>query len=107
LVYVINAKYIKDFKRVFPERDKTDFIDRQFIAEYLRTGCLPHPFEANNRYLPLQRLVRYRYHLVKNIERKSKFFLSNLFLSFLTGFRINQLRIWEKLLQMFLVNFIL
>ena len=82
LVYVINAKYIKDFKRAFPERDKTDLIDSQFIAEYLRFGKLPHPFEANNRYLPLQRLVRYRYHLVKNIERESKFFLANLFLKF-------------------------
>jgi len=82
LVYVINAKYIKDFKRAFPERDKTDLIDSQFIAEYLRFGKLPHPFEPNNRYLPLQRLVRYRYHLVKNIERESKFFLANLFLKF-------------------------
>jgi len=82
LVYVINTKYTKDFKRAFPEKDKTDFIDSQLIAEYLRTGCLPHPFEANNRYLPLQRLVRYRYHLVKNIERETKFFLANLFLKF-------------------------
>ena len=82
LVYVINAKYIKDFKRAFPDRDKTDFVDSQFIAEYLRFGKLPRPFEANNRYLPLQRLVRYRYHLVKNIERETKFFLANLFLKF-------------------------
>jgi len=82
LVYVINAKYIKDFKRAFPERDKTDLIDSQFIAEYLRFEKLPHPFEPNNRYLPLQRLVRYRYHLVKDIERESKFFLANLFLKF-------------------------
>jgi len=82
LVYIINAKYIKDFKRAFPERDKTDLVDSQFIAEYLRFGKLPHPFEANNRYLPLQRLVRYRYHLVKNIERETKFFIANLFLKF-------------------------
>lgn len=82
LVYVINAKYIKDFKRAFPDRDKIDFVDSQFIAEYLRFGKLPRPFEANNRYLPLQRLVRYRYHLVKNLERETKFFLANLFLKF-------------------------
>ena len=47
LVYVINAKYIKDFKGAFPERDKTDLIDSQFIAEYLRFEKLPHPFEPN------------------------------------------------------------
>jgi len=66
----------------FLKRDKTDFIDSQFIAEYLRFENLPHPFEPNNRYLPLQRLVRYRYRLVKDIERESKFFLANLFLKF-------------------------
>lgn len=82
LVYVINAKHIKDFKKAFPETDKTDLLDSQFIAEYLRFGRLPHPFQANNRYLPLQRLVRYRYHLVKNIQRETKFFLANLFLKF-------------------------
>jgi len=82
LVYLINAKYIKDFKRAFPEKDKTNLIDSKFITEYLRFGKLPHPFEANNRYLLLQRLVRYRYHLVKNIERETKFFLANLFLKF-------------------------
>jgi transposase len=82
LVYLINAKYVKDFKRAFPERDKTDFVDSQFIAEYLRFGKLPHPFEVNNRYLPLERMVRYRYHLIKNIERETKFFLANLFLKF-------------------------
>ena len=71
LVYVINAKHIKDFKRAFPERDKTDLIDSQFITEYLRFRKLPHLFEANNRYLPLQRLVRYRYHLVKNTKRET------------------------------------
>jgi len=41
LVYLINAKYIKDFKKAFPEKDKTDLIDSQFIAEYLRFGRLP------------------------------------------------------------------
>ena len=82
LVYVIGAKHIKDFKKAFPERDKTDLVDSQFIAEYLRFGRLPHPFQAKCRYLPLQRLVRYRYHLVKNLERETKFFLANLFLKF-------------------------
>ena len=82
LVYVTRAKHIKDFKKAFPEREKTDLVDSQFIAEYLRFGRLPYPFQAKCPYLPLQRLVRYRYHLVKNLERETKFFLANLFLKF-------------------------
>jgi len=77
LAYLINAKNIKDFKKAFPERDKTNLIARYVHCRIPSLGRLPHPFEANNRYLPLQRLVRYRYHLVKNIERETKCFLAN------------------------------
>ena len=82
LVYAINAKHIKDFKKAFPETDRRDLVDSQFIAEYLRFGRLPHPFHAKCRYLPLQRIVRYRYHLAGDIQRETKFFLANLFLKF-------------------------
>jgi transposase len=81
-VYLINAKYISRFKKAFPEREKTDLVDAQVIAEYLRFGKLPVEYQPENRHLPLQRLVRYRYHLVKMMEREKKFFLSNLFLVF-------------------------
>jgi len=50
LVYVTRAKHIKDFKKAFPEREKTDLVDSQFIAEYLRFGRLSHPFQAKCRY---------------------------------------------------------
>lgn len=68
-LYQINAKYLNRFKRSFPEKEKTDLVDAQFVAEYLRFGRLPVEFKPDNPYLPLQRLVRYRYHLVKNIEK--------------------------------------
>jgi len=106
LVYVINAKYIKDFKRAFSDRDKTDFVDSQFIAEYLRFGKFPRPFEVNNCYLPLQRLVRYRYHSVKNIERETKFFLAISFLSSPIGFKIDPLKDWKRAPWTFSQNFI-
>jgi len=96
LVYLINAKYIKDFKRAFPEKDKTDLVDSQFIAEYLRFGKLSHPFEGGSRYLPLKRLVRYRYHLIKTIERETKFFLANLFLKFPGWVQIKPMRTLGK-----------
>jgi transposase len=80
--YMINAKYIHRFKKAFPEKEKTDLVDAQFIAEYLRFGKLPAKYGQDSRYLPLRRLVRYRYHLIKTIEREKKLFCANLFLSF-------------------------
>ena len=81
-VYQINAKYIKRFKKAFPEKEKTDLVDAQFIAEYLRFGKLPVDYKPQMLHLPLKRLVRYRYHLAKNIEREKKIFIANLFLLF-------------------------
>jgi len=81
-VYQINAKYINRFKKSFPEKEHTDPVDSRVIAEYLRFGRLPVEFKPDSPYLPLQRLVRYRYHLVKNIEREKKIYLANLFLKF-------------------------
>lgn len=81
-VYMINAKYIHRFKKAFPEKEKTDLTDAQFVAEYLRFGKLPVEYEPDSLYLPLKRLIRYRYHLVKSIEREKKLFIANLFLKF-------------------------
>lgn len=81
-VYQINAKYIHRFKKAFPEREKTDLVDAQIIAEYLRFGKLPVEYNPTALYLPLRRLVRYRYHLVKAIEREKKIFMAHLFLKF-------------------------
>ena len=81
-LYQINAKYINRFKKAFSEKEHTDILDARAIAEYLRFGRLPAEFKPDSPYLPLQRLVRYRYHLVKTIEREKKLYLANLFLKF-------------------------
>lgn len=82
LIYMINAKRIHDFKGAFPEKDKTDLVDAEVIAEFLRFGQLPEPYEGQAPYLPLKRLVRYRYHVVRTIQREKQYFVSNLFLKF-------------------------
>ncbi|MBW1896802.1 MAG: IS110 family transposase [Deltaproteobacteria bacterium] len=82
LVYMVNAKRIHDFKGAFPERDKTDLVDAEVIAEFLRFGRLPEPYEGQAPYLPLKRLVRYRYHVVRTIQRETQYFIANLFLKF-------------------------
>jgi transposase len=82
LVYMINAKRVHDFKGAFPEKDKTDLVDAEVIAEFLRFGRLPEPYEGQAPYLPLKRLVRYRYHIVRTLQRETQYFVSHLFLKF-------------------------
>ena len=90
--YMINAKYIHRFKKAFPEKEKTDLVDAEFTAEYVRFGKLPAKYGPDKQYLPLRRLVRYRYHLIKTIEKEKKLFCANLFYPFPAGCRKNQLK---------------
>ncbi|MCH8289999.1 IS110 family transposase [Candidatus Poribacteria bacterium] len=86
--YRINPKLIKRFKK----SDNTDESAAFFIADFLRFGRLPHPFEAHANYLPLQRcvrfflppagLTRFRAHLTQQIAAEKNYFLSHLFLKF-------------------------
>jgi hypothetical protein len=54
------------------------------IADRLRFGRLPESCQVDFRYLPLQRLTRFRYRLVQTITREKNYFLTNLFLKFNT-----------------------
>lgn len=80
-IYRINPKRIKNFKKSYPDGDNTDKTAAFFIADFLRFGRLPHPFNANMDYLPLQRLTRFRVHLARSITAEKNYFLSHLFLS--------------------------
>jgi len=84
-LYRINAKLIRNFKRSYPTTDKTDPIDSFAIADYLRFGRLPAPYQQSQIFFPLQRLTRYRFHLVKTLTREYNYFLANLFFKF-SGF---------------------
>lgn len=70
-LYLFNPRTIKHFKKVLAERDKVDPKDALAVAERLRFGGrLPHPLTFDERYLPLQRLTRYRYHLARILARE-------------------------------------
>jgi hypothetical protein len=56
--------------------------DAFFIAERLRIGRLPAPFQVDVLYAPLQRLTRFRAHLAQTLAREKNYFLSFLFLKF-------------------------
>jgi transposase len=81
-VYLLNPRLVSGLKKVYTDQGKTDHIDAWFIAERLRIGRLPAPFEVDLLYAPLQRLTRFRFHLAKTLAREKNYFLTFLFLKF-------------------------
>jgi transposase len=81
-VYAFNPKLVSGLKKAYADGGKTDRRDAFFIAERLRLGRLPAPFQLDVLYAPLQRLTRFRVHLVQNLVREKNYFLSFLFLKF-------------------------
>lgn len=82
LIYQFNPKLTAGMKKLYVDIDKTDNIDPFVIADRLRFGRLPEPYEENKIYFPLKRLTRYRYHLVNTIAREKAYFVTHLFLKF-------------------------
>lgn len=83
-VYLLNPKLVHGLKKAYSDRGKTDRLDAWFIAERLRIGRLPAPFEVDLVYAPLQRLTRFRSHLAQTLAREKNYFLTFLFLKFST-----------------------
>ncbi len=82
-LYRFNPRLIKPFKVSLKLRDKTDPEDAYAIAEYLRfRGESAEEYRAKMDHLPLQRLTRFRWHLVQQLVRERNYFLSQLFLKF-------------------------
>jgi transposase len=81
-VYAFNPRLIKGFKKALADISKSDINDAYAITERLRFGRLPAPFIPNELYQPLQRLTRFRCHLMHQITREKNYFLSFLFLKF-------------------------
>lgn len=81
-VYLFNPRLVSGLKKAYSDQGKTDRIDAWFIAERLRIGRLPAPFEVDLVYAPLQRLTRFRFHLAKTLAREKNYFLTFLFLKF-------------------------
>lgn len=79
-VFVINPKLIKNFKKAYTEQSKTDPTCAFAIADFVRFGRLPKPYSDSIKYQPLQRLTRFRLHLIETLTREKQFFLNHLFL---------------------------
>src|SRR6266545_3209848 len=82
-IYALNPQLVETFRKNFGALPKSDHADAFLIAERIRYGRkLPSPFQLDTRYAPLQRLTRFRCHLVQNLVREKNYFLSFLFLTF-------------------------
>jgi len=81
-IYVFNPSLVQGLKRVYADAGKTDRLDAFFIAERLRVGRLPIPFQPDLVYAPLQRLTRFRMHLAQTLAREKNYCLALLFLPF-------------------------
>jgi hypothetical protein len=82
-IYALNPQLVETFRKNFGALPKSDHADAFLIAERIRYGRhLPSPFQLDARYAPLQRLTRFRQHLVENLVREKNYFLSFLFLTF-------------------------
>lgn len=79
-VFVINPKLIKNFKKAYTEQSKTDPTCAFAIADFVRFGRLPKPYSDSVKYQPLQRLTRFRLHLIETLTKEKQFFLNHLFL---------------------------
>lgn len=82
-LYRFNPRLVKAFKPSLKLRDKTDPDDAYAIAEYLRfRQDTAEEYRAKLQHLPLQRLTRFRWHLVNQLVRERNYFLNQLFLKF-------------------------
>ena len=80
--YRLNARLLHNFKKSYPYKGKDDRQDSRMIAERLRIGNLKEPYTPCNPFMPLQRLTRFRLHVVEALVKETQVFLQNLSLKF-------------------------
>jgi transposase len=78
--YTFNPRQVKKFKESYPDIGKDDWTDAMVIADRLRFGRLPAECYLDERYQPLQRLTRYRRHLVTQLVREKNVALGYVYL---------------------------
>lgn len=87
--YTFNPRLVKKFKESYPDIGKDDWTDAMVIADRLRFGRLPAECYLDERYQPLQRLTRYRRHLVTQLVREKNVALGYVYLK-LSGYGLEQ-----------------
>lgn len=81
-VLALNPKLVQGIRKTYADMDKTDPIDASLIADRLRFGRLSEQHLPDEDLLALQRLTRFRYHLVQHQSQLKNYLQSLLFLTF-------------------------
>ncbi|MGI9861533.1 IS110 family transposase, partial [Moorella naiadis] len=81
-ILAMNPKLVQGIRKTYADVDKTDPIDASLIADRLRFGHLPEQHMPDEGLLALQRLTRFRYHLVQHASQSKNYLQSMLFLTF-------------------------
>ncbi len=87
--YTFNPRQVKKFKESYPDLGKDDWVDAMVIADRLRFGRLPAECYLDERYQPLQRLTRYRRHLISQLVREKQVALGYVYLK-LSAYSLEQ-----------------
>ena len=70
LVYCLNPKVIRNYKKSFIDLGKNDSIDAFVIADFARANRITTQPWRGSQFLALQRLTRHRLHLAKALTRE-------------------------------------
>ena len=71
-LYTFNPRVVAKLLESYEDLGKSDWIDAMVIADRLRFGRVPAQCYLDERYQPLQRLTRYRRHLVSQLVREKQ-----------------------------------
>lgn len=82
--YLLNARWVKWFKKSRSPNNKDDRIDPGEIAEYVRLQPPRSTWAYDAHWLPLRFYTRLRAHLVKSLTREKNLFDLYLFLAYST-----------------------
>ncbi len=83
IVYVVNAKMVKNYAKSYIDTSKTDPKDAFILADFARVGRCKEltPYRGSQR-LALQRLTRHRKHIVDMLNKEKQYVISNIFIKF-------------------------
>lgn len=82
LLYVLNPKVVKNFKKAYNDLPKTDSIDAWVIADRLRFGRVKNSSVPEEVYKPLRQITRFRFKLGESMRKEKNRALNLVFLKF-------------------------
>lgn len=82
LLYTINPKVVKNFKKAYNDLPKTDSVDAWVIADRLRFGRVRNSSVPEEVYRPLRQITRFRFKLGESMRAEKNRALTLVFLKF-------------------------